>query len=380
MKTNFLQSYLDAFPTIQGFFTFDAALMFMAYNQLSGAKGDVLEIGVHHGLSAIAIGSLVQPGRRFVAVDLFEMQDSNRSRSGAGNREVFLNNMQRFFDDLDFLQVIAGSSSALRPERLGSQFSFCHIDGGHSPEETYQDLDLCSKILLPGGLLALDDYFNPAFPGVSEGAVKFKLDHAETLKPIAIGFNKVLFQKLPARIDLNAAFASTFKRIPSHTSVLWDTRVNYFTSSFTPFFDLQNSLEHRLVLKAQPDVAASFEPQTTRIESEPGQALTLAVTVQNRSDAPFPHGKTTFGLSYHLLSSTGEILKFDNPRSYFEAPLQPDSSVTVDLIINAPVERGSYLIEIDLVWEGMMWFKESGNPTCTVALIVGPALGGRPII
>jgi len=370
MKPGFLQSYLDAFPSIQGFFTFDAALMFMAYNQLVDVSGDVLEIGVHHGLSAIAIASLVEQGRRFVAVDLFEKQDSNRSRSGAGNREVFVRNMQSFFDNLDFLQIVAGSSSELRPETLGSHFSFCHVDGGHSPEETYQDLDLCSNILLPGGLLALDDYFNPSFPGVSEGAVKFKLDHAETLKPIAIGFNKVLFQKLPAPADLNAAFASTFQRIPSQTSILWDTPVNYFTSSFTPFFDLQNSLEHSLVLKAQPDVAAFFEPQRKRIDCEPGQAVTLPVTVQNRSDASFPHGKATFGLSYHLLSSTGKILKFDNPRSYFEAPLQPDSSLTVELTINAPVAPGSYLIEIDLVWEGMLWFKESGNPTCIVKLIV----------
>ena len=370
MKPGFLQSYLDAFPSIQGFFTFDAALMFMAYNQLITANGHVLEIGVHHGLSAIAIASLAQPGRKFVAVDLFEMQDSNRSRSGAGNREVFVRNMQTFFDNLDFLQIVAGSSSKLTPEMLGSEFSFCHIDGGHSPEETYQDLDLCSKILLPGGLLALDDYFNPSFPGVSEGAVKFKLDHADTLKPIAIGFNKVLFQKLPARTDLNTAFASTFQRIPSQTSILWDTPVNYFTSSFTPLFDLQNSHEHCLLLKPQPDVAASFEPQTTRIESAPGQPVTLSIKVQNRSHAPFPHGKATFGLSYHLLSSTGEILKFDNPRSYFEAPLQPNSSLTVDLSINTPVKRGSYLLEIDLVWEGMLWFKEQGNPTCTVELNV----------
>jgi predicted O-methyltransferase YrrM len=161
MKPGFLQTYVDAFPSIQGFFTFDAALMFMAYNQLIRAEqiaGDVLEIGVHHGLSAIAIGALAAPGRRFVAVDLFdELQDHNESGSGAGNRAAFVQNMQRFFDDLAFLDVFAGHSSGLNPDELGSQFSFCHIDGGHSPEETYHDLELCSRILIPGGLVALDD-------------------------------------------------------------------------------------------------------------------------------------------------------------------------------------------------------------------------------
>jgi len=59
MKSGFLQSYLDGFASIHVFFTFDAALTFIAYNQLirsEGISGDVLEIGVHHGLSTIAVG------------------------------------------------------------------------------------------------------------------------------------------------------------------------------------------------------------------------------------------------------------------------------------------------------------------------------------
>ena len=375
MKSGFLLSYLDAFPSIQGFFTFDAALMFMTYNQLTrdqGISGDVLEIGVHHGLSAIAVASLAGPGRQFVAVDLFdEMQDLNQSRSGAGHRATFLQNMERFFDDLGFLSLFAGSSSHLKAEELGSQFSFCHIDGGHTPEETYQDLDLCSRILMPGGLVALDDYFNPAFPGVCEGAVRFHLEQGEKLQPIAIGFNKVLFQKLPAVADLNQAFASAFERIPKHESIFWGKPVNYFTSSLQPLIDFPNSTEHSLVLKDQPDVLASFTPQTSKLEAKPGQELKLPITVENRSDAAFPHGKATFGVSYHLLSDTGEVLKFDNPRSYFEAPLAPGSSLDTELTIKAPLEPGSYLLEIDLVWESMWWLKEKGNPTGTVELIVG---------
>ena len=374
MKSAFLQSYLDSFPSIQGFFTFDAALMFMAYNQLisvEGISGDVLEIGVHHGLSAIAVGALAGPKGRFVAVDLFEeLQDHNRSRSGAGNREVFLRNMQMFFDNLDFLKVIAGSSAQLKAEELGSRFSFCHIDGGHSPEETYQDLDLCSRILMPGGLVALDDYFNPSFPGVCEGAVKFHLEQREKLRPIAIGFNKVLFQKLPAARDLNLAFASTFKRIAVQSSILWGQPVNHFTSSILPLVDLSKSTAHSLTLRDETAVLASFSPQVSRLEAEQGQTLKLPVTVQNRSEIPFPHGKATFGLSYHLLSGSGQLLKFDNARSYFEAPLAPTSTTTVDLTIQAPTEPGSYLIEIDLVWESMWWAKEKGNPTCTVELTV----------
>jgi hypothetical protein len=140
------------------------------------------------------------PGRRFVAVDLFdEMQDHNESRSGAGNREAFLRNIHCFFDNRDFLEIFAGHSNKLNAEKLGSQFSFCHIDGGHSPEETYRDFDLCSRILTSGGLLALDDYFNPSFPGVSAGAVKFHLEKNEVLKPGLLDSTKYCFRNVPLK-------------------------------------------------------------------------------------------------------------------------------------------------------------------------------------
>src|SRR5690349_20727992 len=109
MKNNFLNRYLANFDSIQGFFTFDAALLLMAYNQLinaNGVSGDVLEIGVHHGLSAITIASLADRAGRFIAVDLFDnQQEYNLSASGLGNQDEFLRNLRAFFDDLSFLQV-----------------------------------------------------------------------------------------------------------------------------------------------------------------------------------------------------------------------------------------------------------------------------------
>src|SRR4051794_12887755 len=198
-KQSFLSSYLDAFGSIEGMFSPDAALMFMAYNALAskaGVSGDVLEIGVHYGLSTIPVAALRGEGCRLTAVDLFEdMQDLNVSSSGSGNRERFMANMKRFFGETGFIDIHAGLSSGLKASELGRRFGFCHVDGGHSDEETYGDLQLCNEITVPGGLIALDDYFNSCFPGVCEGAVRFNLDHRGALVPLAVGFNKVLFQK-----------------------------------------------------------------------------------------------------------------------------------------------------------------------------------------
>src|SRR4051812_159429 len=96
-----LGAYLDAFEDIEGMFSPDAALMFMAYSQLiaeAGIHGDVLEIGVHHGLSAIAVAALRSPKHRFVAIDLFDhLQSMNSSRSGLGSQSEFVRNLSRFY-------------------------------------------------------------------------------------------------------------------------------------------------------------------------------------------------------------------------------------------------------------------------------------------
>jgi hypothetical protein len=136
MSTRFLESYFGAFDRIEGWFSPDAALMFMAYHEAiaaHGVAGDVLEIGVHHGLSTLALAALRRDGARLVAIDLFdELQARNVSRSGSGSRAHFLRNMRGFFGDLAFVRCIAAASSTLDPADLGSGFSFCHIDGGHT--------------------------------------------------------------------------------------------------------------------------------------------------------------------------------------------------------------------------------------------------------
>ena len=196
--TGFFTRYRLQFGAISGMFSLDAALLMAAYAQLAAEEGvrrDTLEIGVHHGLSAILVAALRGSEARFVAIDLFEDQQGlNVSRSGAGNKSRFIGNMARFFgDDLGFLRPIAAPSSTVSALDLGHSYSFCHIDGGHSPEETYGDLLLCSTVGLPGAIIVLDDYFNPSYPGVSEGAIRFMMEHRTELTPLAVGFNKVVF-------------------------------------------------------------------------------------------------------------------------------------------------------------------------------------------
>jgi len=377
MVDNFLTRYFTAFHSIEGWFSFDAALLFMAYSQLiadEGIAGDVLEIGVHHGLSAICTAALRAPAARFVAVDLFEnLQAQNVSVSGSGDLRIFFDNMLSFYDDISFVAPIAKSSMELAPVDIGTGFSFCNIDGGHSQEETYHDLDLCNSVLMNGGLVALDDYYNPLYPGVCEGAVKFMLRYPEDLKPVGVGYNKVLLQKQPVSFDLNAKLAALFPRYHQLAKVtkMWNSPALLLdTYPLRAFVDLAKSEANRLVAADNVVFGVGFRLDGEGLTCERGQEVRARITITNHSAHVLETAYTDIGLTYHLRSSDNAVVAWDSDRVGFKQPLQIGHSATLDLPVRCPDEPGEYLVEIDLVWERVMWFQETGNETLTVKLTV----------
>lgn len=382
--TSFFSLYRPLFESIEGMFSFDAALLMAAYAQIAaevGERRDTLEIGVHHGLSAILVAALRGKGSKFVAIDLFDdMQDQNTSHSGSGSQQRFLTNMARVHgSDLNFTQVIAAPSSSLKPADLGHNFSFCHVDGGHSSEETYRDLELCSELLAPSGILVLDDYFNPDFPGVSEGAIRFMIaDKGERLAPLAIGFNKVVFCRRSAKRglfskeeqSLNVLFTSRFPRLPHATATLWEKPVLHFGSSFRSWFDFEKSDANELVLRDEVNLQVNLQPQISQVSARPGQIVSLPVQVENVSDITLAFGSQAIGVSFHLKQVDGKMVAFDNRRQYFHSPLSPGQKRVVEVPVQAPDQIGKYILEFDLVWEGVCWFKDRGGRTAEVALQV----------
>lgn len=375
MQKSFFQSYLEAFHRIDGWFSYDAALLFLAYNQLNAANGiagDVLEIGVYQGLSAITVAHMRGQGRRMTAIDMFETAPTGKAYgSGASYRQQFEQNMRAFHEPLDFLDIVSGASGELKAADYPKTFSFCHVDGGHSPEETFADLDFASQILVPGGILALDDYFNPQYPGVCEGAIRFWRERPGVVRPVAVGFNKCLFQKLPAALDLKADFEKTFPYVPRLESApMWNEPIHLFGTPLRYAFDLYASAPGNLVQLGSAGARAKFTPRRDRVSAKPGESLAVPVTVKNTSQEVFPNGRNGVGLSYHLLSAEGQTIQHDNARTPLKSPLRPGEEAETSLKIEAPLAKGRYQIEIDLVWEGVMWFKDAGNPTALVALEV----------
>lgn len=364
----FLAEYQRAFGTIHGAFTMNAAVIFAAYAALAredGASGPVLEIGVHQGLSAILVAALREPGAPMVAIDTFGASpDATVSGGMAADEGTFLANMTRYHGDARFVRVIARDSRGVRADELGRGFSFCHIDGGHSAEETHHDLTLASAVAAPGAIVAIDDYFNPSFPGVSEGTVRFLIQRRGELAPVAIGANKVLFRRSPSTRDLNARFIERYPFIPRTRATFEGRDVLVFGSAVASHVDVERSTLDRLVAR---DVAlrAEIEPERAVLEARPGQAVPLAVRVRNRSDIPFEWSEVPFGLSYHL---TGPVERYENARTWFIPPLAEGEERAMTISVVAPERAGEYVVEVDIVWEGICWLRERGNAPARVHL------------
>jgi hypothetical protein len=159
-----------------------------------GVSGPIAEIGVHHGKFFVLLALTCSPGQTAVAVDLFEHQTENITRSGHGNRDIFLRNCARNKVTC-VIEIISANSNSISGGQLvaaGRQgFRLFSVDGGHDPETTCHDLSLAQETLSDGGVVILDDFFNELWPGVADGTLKFLTQSYARLVPFAIGGNKM---------------------------------------------------------------------------------------------------------------------------------------------------------------------------------------------
>src|SRR5262245_28553726 len=174
------RDYLRATSGIKGwFFPIDAAL-FGAVDEIQkreGVAGNLFEIGVHHGKATVLLSRMKRGDERLGVCDIFENQGLNRDASGKGDKEIFLSNMRTHGRVAEGeLQLFAKSSEELSPEETTTNCRFFHIDGGHWAEIVVADMMTADRALNADGVMAVDDVFNPNWPGVGEGFYRFMRD------------------------------------------------------------------------------------------------------------------------------------------------------------------------------------------------------------
>ena len=136
---------------------------FLDRQRSQGFGGDLLELGVYMGKSAILLGQHLRDGERFTVCDLFggEAPDgansAETSKSYASlTRQAFERNYLSFHDTLP--RVIEGPTSVVPGEVAEGSCRFVHVDASHLYEHVYGDIGAAREILQPDGIVVLDDF------------------------------------------------------------------------------------------------------------------------------------------------------------------------------------------------------------------------------
>ncbi|HEV2826618.1 MAG TPA: glycosyltransferase family 39 protein [Pyrinomonadaceae bacterium] len=99
-----------------------------------------------------------------------------------------------------------------------------------------------------------------------------------------------------------------------------------------------------------------------------GGKADFIVLVKNESNIVWPARERSGGsfqvsAGNHWLDHNGNMLINDDGRAALLQDLRPAQEVQLKLTVNAPKKPGSYLLEVDMLQEGVAWFGIRGSPT-----------------
>jgi 4-amino-4-deoxy-L-arabinose transferase-like glycosyltransferase len=117
-----------------------------------------------------------------------------------------------------------------------------------------------------------------------------------------------------------------------------------------------------------PDPAFRAEISVAEVPASvpKGETLKLRVLIKNTGDTLWPGcersaGKFQISLGSHWLNADGKVASKEEGRSPLPINLGPGQETALSLAVGAPVEPGDYLLEIDLLQEGVSWFALKGS-------------------
>jgi hypothetical protein len=137
-----------------------------------GQRGDLAELGVFLGQSAVLVGSYQAAGETFTVVDLFEdvaPDAPSASENAAWYDGLSQARFEASYVDLhgDLPVVVRGPSRAIRDQAAPGRHRFVHVDASHVYDNVVEDVATARLLLAPDGVVVFDDYRSSHTPGVA---------------------------------------------------------------------------------------------------------------------------------------------------------------------------------------------------------------------
>jgi SAM-dependent methyltransferase len=114
-------------------------------------------------------------------------------------------------------------------------------------------------------------------------------------------------------------------------------------------------------------------PDGDSVRAAASGEVRLRARVSNVGNTLWRQGRKqqgTVALGGHLFSKDA-LLELDFLRAALPKDMAPGESVELPLVFRAPERAGTYLLELDMVDEGIAWFEKRGSRTARVELVVG---------
>lgn len=181
----YYQNYIDK-NVVGWFFPLDIVLAYAIIREAQNFSGNICELGVAFGKSAVGLSLLKNQDEKLYLFDNFaaeiSLQDTqNRLKEYGKDENVIWNT-----SDLMKLQYTDISDI--------TNLRYLHIDACHLHNAVLNDLRNFSPKLLDKGVIVVDDYNDQEYPGINSAITEFCLEN-KAWSMFAIGQNKAYLCK-----------------------------------------------------------------------------------------------------------------------------------------------------------------------------------------
>lgn len=164
------------------FYPLDILIMFnLLRNNVNELKGDICELGVAQGKSAILLSLMRSENENFYMYDL-DPQDAPKNVAQYGNEK------RTKFTSMDLMNL--DKSDVVFENKL----KLLHIDACHYHTALLKDINNFHEHVCDNGIIVIDDINDAEFPGVNTAVAEFCLTNPQW-KMFAIGHNKAYLAK-----------------------------------------------------------------------------------------------------------------------------------------------------------------------------------------
>jgi Methyltransferase domain len=204
--------------------------------------GPIAEIGVFEGKFLTGMIKTFDPDQSFrhAAIDVFDMQQFNLDGAGVGKLAKLDSNLAAHGIDPESVDKVRVDSLTLRAadaERLIARhgpFKLFSVDGCHEVTHTMNDIEFAMSVTDPAGIITVDDYLNPDWPGVLEAVSKMYLLRNFSFVPLIYVGNKLLLCSYSYHDKYLEAVRAYVKSTHPKTAVKQVVRFGFKTLTLKP--------------------------------------------------------------------------------------------------------------------------------------------------